>query len=118
MRLLVAVVERFLASVLPLLARRVLAAERQADAAERQARAWEFLLQIDAEYQDYLASKDPARADPVDAETEAVSPAERDDRAVRLEMFQAWWYSQHGELLEDERLIEEFERAYGEEPVH
>lgn len=105
-----------LAAFLPLLERRTVAAERLAAAAESQAESWRFLLQIDEEYQAYLATKDPARQAESDrpAEVEATSGRERDEDASRLEAFRDYWYQVHGELLDDERLVAEFERAYAE----
>jgi hypothetical protein len=114
MAALATLLQTLLTAVLPLLERRTVAAERSAAAAEDQAASWRFLLQIDAEYQAYLATKDPLRAaeSAAPGEVEAQSEAERDENAARLEQFREYWYLTHGELLDDERLVAEWERAY------
>lgn len=116
LKALSAVVQVLLQALLPLLERRVQAAEKQAEFTELQYRLLrqylgysdptfaEVLLGVDS-VGDELASPPDVYADHGDA---------RDLKAARLEELRGMWFAQHGELLDDERLMQEYERLYEE----
>lgn len=115
--MLLKVVQLVLGALLLLLERRTVAAERQAEYTERQ---YTLLRQ-------YLGYSDPTFAEVLEgrataAELELSEPpdvyseegASRDLKAERLEQLKVLWFGQHGEVLDDERLIEEYDRLYTE----
>lgn len=111
------VLQLLLAAVLPLLERRTAAAEKQAEFTER---TYSLLRQ-------YLGYSDPTFAEVLEGratatELELSEPpdvyseegAARDLKSQRLEQLKVLWFGQHGEVLDDERLIEEYDRLYTE----
>lgn len=111
------VLDLLLAAVLPLLERRTLAAERQAEYTERTySLLRQYLGYSDPEFLQVLeggttAAQDAA-AEPADVYAE--HGLERDQKAERLEVLRTLWFANHGELLDDERLMEEYDRLYTE----
>lgn len=102
-----------LAALVPLLERRVLAAERQAAASEDLAETVRtYLCHSDPSYRDLVLGVPPPDQQPVDVYAEHGS--ERDLKAARMEELRSLWYVQHGELLDEERLVQEYERLYTE----
>jgi hypothetical protein len=102
-----------LTALLPLLERRVLAAERQASAAERQEELLrQYLVHSDDTFRDLLAGTYPTDSDPVDVYAEHGSS--RDLKEARLSQLQELYYAQHGVTLSDEQLVQEYERLYTE----
>lgn len=109
-----ALVELVLQALLPLLLRRVQAAERQAEYTELQYR---LLRQ-------YLGYSDPTFAEVLEGREQAVQPEEpdvyaehgdaRDLKSARMEELRELWYREHGELLDDDRLVQEYDRLYHE----
>lgn len=108
------VVQVLLQALLPLLERRVLAAERTAVAAEQQL---ELLKQFFA-HQDssfaallggYVQEGEELAGEP---DVTADYGSARDLKAARLEELRALWHDQQGELLDDDRLMVEYERLY------
>lgn len=117
MRVLAELVQVLLRALLPLLERRTLAAERQAAATEQQ-----YLL-----LRQYLGYSDPEfhrilQGELTQAQEDAAAPVDvdfdeghaRDQKLARLEELRVLWFQQHGELLSDERLMEEYDRLYEE----
>lgn len=111
------VLQLLLAAVLPLLERRVHAAERQAEYTERQYLLLrQYLGYSDPDFQAVLEGRTPAAAqalsDPPDVYSE--EGVSRDLKSQRLEQLRALWFAEHGELLDDERLMVEYDRLYTE----
>lgn len=110
------VLQALLGALLPLLERRVLASERQAAATEQLhllVRQW--LVWSDPQFLDVLEGRIPeAEAAAAVPDAQADHGADRDLKAARLEQLQAMWQAQYGETLDEERLIEEYERLYEE----
>lgn len=101
-----------LAQLLPLLARRASAAERQAAALEQLAYWAEQLVKLDPVWQ---AAQQPALSEEEEVaatDAEVQSPAERQLAAEQLETFKALWWQQHGEVLSDEDAVVRYEAAY------
>lgn len=103
-----------LAALVPLLERRVLAAERQAAAAERTYDLLDqYLSYSDPQFLDLRRGVIPEAEDlSVPPDVQADHGDARDLKTARLEELRALWYTQHGELLDDERLVVEYERLY------
>lgn len=102
-----------LQALVPLLERRVLAAERQAAASEALAETVRtYLCHSDPSYRDVVLGVVPPDQQPVDVYAE--SGTERDLKYARMEELKQLWYAQHGELLDEERLVQEYERLYTE----
>ena len=102
-----------LQALVPLLERRVLAAERQARATELlEDTVRTYLCYSDPGYRDVVLGVPPPDQQPVDVYAESGSA--RDLKYQRMEELRALWYQQHGELLDDDRLLEEYERLYTE----
>lgn len=114
MRALTALAQLVLQALLPLLTRRVVAAERQAASQERLEDVLRtYLCYSDPTFKQLLDGILPtaeALAAPPDVYAEH-GPA-RDLKTARLEQLGALWYEQYGEVLSDERLVEEYERQY------
>lgn len=110
--------ELVLRALLPLLERRAVAAERQADAAERLERLLStYLRYSDPTFSEVLNGQGvPLPSDPDADRTVDTSEwgAARDDKTERLEALRAFWFAEHGELLDDERLVQEYDRLYAE----
>lgn len=102
-----------LEALLPLLQRRVLAAERQAAATEQLEQLHrQYLAYSDPGFRDLLLGVYPTDSDQVDVYAEHGS--DRDLKAARMEELRQLWFAEHGELLDDERLMVEYERLYTE----
>lgn len=102
-----------LAALVPLLERRVLAAERQARASELlEETVRTYLCHADPSFRDVVLGVVPPDQAPVDVYSE--SGTSRDLKYQRMEELRHLWYAQHGELLDDDRLLEEYERLYTE----
>lgn len=102
--------------LVPLLERRILAAERQAAAAEDLAGTVRtYLGYTDPQFAELLQGRGPAvqsAEEPADEYSEHGDA--RDVKAERLEQLRTFWFHEHGELLDDERLVAEYERLYAE----
>lgn len=112
--MLLKVLELLLQALLPLLERRTTAAERQAEYTERQynlLRLW--LAYQDPTFAEVLEGRQ-AVEDPEAVDVYAEHGESRDLKAARLEELRALWFQQHGELLDDDRLVAEYERLYAD----
>jgi hypothetical protein len=108
-----ALVQVLLGALVPLLERRVLAAERQAVASEQlEELLRRYLAYSDPAFRDLLQGVFPTDSDVPDVYAEHGSA--RDLKSQRMEQLAALWYEQHGERLDEERLAEEYERLYTE----
>lgn len=105
-------VQLVLQTLVPLLERRTLAVERQATAAERlEDVVRTYLCYTDPEFRALLLGEVPlSDTSPVDVEAD--HGTERDLKSARIEELRVLWYTEHGELLDDERVIEEYDRLY------
>lgn len=108
-----ALAQVLLQALVPLLERRVLASERQAVAAEAlEQTVRTYLAYSDPGFRDLLLGVAPSDSDPVDVQADSGSA--RDLKYSRMEELRQLWFAQHGELLDDERLVQEYERLYTE----
>lgn len=110
-----AFLHQVLQSLLPLLERRVLAAERQAASAERLEECVRmYLAHSDPTFRDLLAGIVPGADMDEPADVYAEHGEARDLKAARLAQLQELFWDQHGVHLSDEQLIQEYERLYEE----
>ena len=104
--------ELLLRTLLPLLERYVRAAEAQAEASVRQEallRSFSYFL-----YSEFRDQEEGLSADEAPVDVTAEYGTSRDLKAARLEELRMLWFQQHGEILDDEQLMAEYERLYTE----
>lgn len=110
---MLAIAKMLLEALLPLLQRRVLAAERQAAASEQQEQLLRtYLAYSDPGFRDLLLGVIP-EADSV-PDVYAEHGVARDVKYARMEELRELWFAQHGQLLDDEQLQAEYDRLYTE----
>lgn len=98
-----------LEALVPLLTRKVLAEERTASALEGIDQKLAYLLEMDPDLQAFLH---PESASPAPSDIEVSDPAERDVTAEQLEAFRLLVWQNDGEWLDDEAVVERFEREF------
>lgn len=104
-----------LRAVMPLLERRAAAAERQAQATEALAHAVRtYLCWHEPAFADLLAGREVPVPEEGPPDEYSEHGAARDLQAERMEQLRAYWFAEHGELLDDERLVAEYTRLYAE----